>query len=167
MSAGVLAEIVNLHHVVMCQLGGSVGFSREPRQRRRIVRQPTTDGLQSDQTIERNLLRFVDGTHRASTEQPQDPVPSEAFRDFFALARPFGNLSTGLGCFAACRHDCFAGLRSSADAALFGRTRRITIDSSLDGRVDVGRRFVGVAGPGCNAATNGGLARAGRRAAGG
>ena len=86
------ADIVNLHDVVMGQLGGGESFARKPRDKMRIFRQSRSQYFQRHVAIERNLLGQIDRAHSALAELFENLISAE-----FSLKRERIGRDCGIG----------------------------------------------------------------------
>ncbi len=73
-TALVLANFVNCANVRMIQSGRGTSLPPESFQRLRIIRQGVGEKLESDKTVELDVLSLVDHTHPTASELAQDTI---------------------------------------------------------------------------------------------
>src|SRR5205823_6407153 len=76
----VLAEVVDLHDVVMDELRGGVGLAREAGDERGVAAPLGPHDLQRNVAVERDLPGQVHGAHAAAAQLPEDLVAAEGAR---------------------------------------------------------------------------------------
>jgi hypothetical protein len=75
--AAVLANVVDLHDVVVRELGRSVGFSGKANEKPRVACQLGLHGLDGHVAVERDLACEVDGAHASFAEEAQKLVAAQ------------------------------------------------------------------------------------------
>ena len=74
LAARELAEIEHLDDVLGADVSRRLGLALEPLARRRVVRDARVQHLDGHAMANADVLAFVDRTHTALAEQPDDPV---------------------------------------------------------------------------------------------